>query len=59
MYIYKLNTCMFIYIYMYLTPIKHTKLNDLSHGHKFITDSEIQIDLETMSIKCILCEGKA
>ena len=45
------------FIYRYVKV--HTKLNDLSHDEKFIIDSEIQTDLGAMSIKCILCEGKA
>ena len=58
MYIYMRNTCMYIYIYMYLTPTIHTQFNDLSHDEKLIINSEIQTDLGA-SIKCILCEGKA
>lgn len=59
MQIYIHNTCMYIYICMHLTPIIHKKLNDLSPDKTFIVDSEIQIDLEAMSIKCIVCKGEA
>lgn len=55
MYINTLNTCVYIYIYMYLTQIYryvkiHTKLNDLAHDEKFTIDSEIQTDHEAMLI---------
>jgi hypothetical protein len=50
--------CVYLHIHVFNAPNTY-KFNDLLHDEKFIIDSEIQTDLGAMSIKCILCEGKA
>lgn len=50
---------MYVYLHIHVFYAHNTyKFNDLLHD-EFIIDSEIQTDLGAMSIKCILCEGKA